>query len=253
MKKRKIGFAVSLALLAASAMATTASAQDCSAVLIKFDADCFAYETNYNTATFISGAGSLLNVVGIVSQFNGALGDLNALDPSKEYTFLWTGLTSGGTVGPTPVAGGANRWTTTYTGGTFTIYEGTPRNAPTSAAMPASPPNGTVPSTFTDGTPILEGTIATLVTQVTRFSNGSFSGSFRVDPYTFTGPAGGTYYSRVAGTSCILGGLWCPTGAAAGQCTNATGYSAHPNGKWDGPAATEVSSSTWGAIKQLYR
>src|SRR5262245_26255996 len=150
MMKRKIGLAVSLALLAASALVHTASAQDCTAVLIKFDADCFAYESNYNAATFISSAGSQLNVVGIVSQFNGALGDLNALDPSKEYTFLWNGLTSGGTVGPTPIAGGATRWTTTYTGGAFHIYEGSPRNAPTSAGMPVSPPNGTVPSTFTD-------------------------------------------------------------------------------------------------------
>jgi len=252
---RKIGFAALLALLAASAVANRASAQDCTAALIKFDADAFAYETTYNPATFISSAGSQLNVVGIVSLFDGALDMLDATDPSKEYTFLWTGLTSAGTVGPTPIAGGATRWQTTYTGGTFRIYEGTPRNAPTSAGgMPPSPPNATVPANFTDGTLILEGTIATLVTTITRFSNGTTSGSFRVDPYTFTGPIGGTYYTQVAGTSCILGGLWCPTGTGNGQCNNAAGYSAHPNGKWDGPSdPTAVSSSTWGAIKQLYR
>lgn len=251
--KRKIGIAASLALLAAAAFANTSSA-DCVAVLIKFDADCFAYESSYNTGTFISSPGSALNVVGIVSQFDGALAALNAADPAKEYTFLWTGLSSAGTVGPTPIAGGATRWQTTYNGGTFQIFEGAPRNAPTSAGgMPPNPPNAAVPANFTDGTLILEGTIASLVTTITRFSNGTTSGSFRCDPYTFTGPIGGSYYAQVAGTSCILGGLWCPTGVGNGQCANATGYTAHPNGKWDGPAVTEVSSSTWGAIKQLYR
>ena len=254
MMKRKIGLAASLALLAATALVGSASAQCSTDPLIKFDADAFAYESNYNPATYISSAGSSLNVVGIVSLFGGALSDLNAADPAKEYTFLWTGLTSAGTVGPTPIAGGATRWQTTYTGGTFRIYEGTPRNAPTAAGgMPPNPPNATVPANFTDGTLILEGSIPTLVTTVTRFSNGSFSGSFRVDPYSFTGPIGGTYYNRVQGTSCVLGGLWCVTGASGGQCSNPAGYSAHPNGKWDGPPPVEVSSSTWGAIKQLYR
>jgi hypothetical protein len=119
--------------------------------------------------------------------------------------------------------------------------------------MPPGPPNAAVPSLFTDGTLILEGTIASLTTLVTRTSTGTMGGSFRCDPYTFTGPIGGTYYSQVAGTSCILGGLWCTLGAALGQCTGATGYSAHPNGKFDGPGQTNVSLSTWGAIKQLYR
>jgi hypothetical protein len=252
MMKRKIGLAASLALLAATALTGSASAQ-CSTALIDFDA-ALAYESNYNVATYISTAGSQLNAAGVVAVFGGALADLDANDPTKEYTFVWTGLTSAGTVGPTPIAGGATRWQTNYTGGTFQIYEGSPRNAPTNTAdFAPNPPNAMVPANFTDGTLILEGTIPTLVTTVTRFSNGVFSGSFRVDPYTFTGPVGGTYYNRVIGASCLLGGLWCVSGAANGQCTNPTGYSAHPNGKWDGPPPVEVESSTWGAIKQLYR
>jgi hypothetical protein len=46
-----------------------------------------------------------------------------------------------------------------------------------------------------------------------------------------------------------LNGQWC--GKYPSGCTP-TGYTAHPNGKFD-YAVTEVKSSTWGAIKQLYR
>src|SRR6059036_2134765 len=95
--KRRIGVAALAALVTVVAFAGAASAQCGNGLLIKFDADCFAYETSYTPATFISDPGSQLNVVGIVSLFCSPLADLNANDPSTEYTFLLTDLTSAGT------------------------------------------------------------------------------------------------------------------------------------------------------------
>ena len=45
----------------------------------------------------------------------------------------------------------------------------------------------------------------------------------------------------------LMQGLWCVTSG----CTP-SGYSAHPDGKFDNPP-TAVRTSTWGAIKDLYR
>ena len=66
------------ALVTAVAFAGSASAQCGNGLLIKFDADAFAYETNYDAPTYTSSPGSQLNVVGIVSLFCAPLNDLNA-------------------------------------------------------------------------------------------------------------------------------------------------------------------------------
>jgi hypothetical protein len=216
-------------------------------MLIKFDADAFAYETNYNAATIVSAVGSQLTVVGIVSQFGGVFASINATDPTTEYTFILSGLTSTGTTGTTVKR-------TTYTGGTFEIYRDSPRDAPTAAGgMPPNPPvAGAVPDRFTDGTLVLQGTLSGFSTTINQFPGGTYAGSFRAD-YAFTGPPG-PMYNQVAGITCLLGGNWCAKGTSGGLCNIPTGYSAHPNGKWDGPSqTTEVPASTWGSIKQLYR
>jgi hypothetical protein len=247
--KRKIGVAMLAGLLTLVSFAGSASAQCGTGLLIKFDADAFAYETNYNPATFISTNGSQLNVVGIVSVFCAPLNVFDPNDPNKEYTFHFTGLTSAGTT-TTNLIGGATRYQTSYGNGTFVIYEGTPRNAPTAAGgMPVNPPNAAVPALFTDGTPILSGTLTNFVTTVTRSSIGTYQTSFRSD-YMFTG---GTQYALVSQYGVgLMNGAWCATGTATGLCQNPAGYSAHPNGKFDQPT-TAAQSSTWGAIKQLYR
>jgi hypothetical protein len=248
--KRLIGVAMLAGTLAVAVFASGAHAQCGSGLLIKFDADCFAYETNYNPATFISSSGSQLNVVGIVSVFCAPLDVFNPNDANKEYTFLFTGLTSAGTVGPTPLVGGSTRWQTNYGSGQFFIYEGSPRNAPTAAGgMPPSPPNADVPSKFTDGTLILSGTLSDFVTTITQFSTGTFSTSFRAN-YQFTG---GTQFALVSGYGMgLMNGAWCAQGTAGGLCDLPTGYSSHPNGKFDIPT-TPVEQSTWGRVKQLYR
>ena len=250
--KRKIGVAASLALIAAGAFATGAFAQCDQGFYFKFDADCFAFESNYNPATFNSAAGSQLVVVGKMSLFCAPFADLDASDPTKEYTFVWAGMTSIGTT-HTPIAGGATRHQTDYNSGVFTIYQDSSPDAPGAALMPANPPNATVPTNFIDGTPILEGNIFNFVNTVTRFVNGNFATSFRGD-YQFTGPVGGTYFERVGGQlQNVFGGTWCAQGTANGLCPLPTGYSAHPTGKFDGPPPVPTTKTTWGAIKQTYR
>ena len=258
--KRKIGVAGLVALLALGAAAPVALAQCGGQLLMKFDADCFAYESDAvlsaiegGFGAYKSNVGSALTVVGLMTLFCAPL-DGNVPDlPNKEYTFVWSGMTAAAATteanypGPT---GTGKKWDTDYTPGNFFIYEDSPADAPRATTpMPANPPNATVPVNFQDGTLILEGTITGLHTIVTRSNNTSgaiFGGSFSAG-YEFTG---GSQFPLVAGTGVnSLNGNWCgkyPTG-----CTP-TGYTAHPNGKYDF-AATPVKSSTWGAIKQLYR
>src|SRR5262245_60225571 len=112
--KKLLGVAAVLGALAVTAAAEAGPAGPCvpldlcagpCPILIQFDANAFAHETAYNTTTFISTAGSQLDVVGLITQFGPALPFLNPNDPNKEYTFHLTGLTSQGTVvganGPT--------------------------------------------------------------------------------------------------------------------------------------------------------
>ncbi len=238
--KRTRGVAAILALFAVVAAAAPSSAQVCSGQLVKFDPCAYAWETNY--APYISQAGSLLEFVGQVSQFCPPLA-LNALDPTKEYTFDVFGLSSQGTT--TTVLADRTIYQTRYNSvGTvqFRIYEDLTPNIPANCALPANPPvAGVVPDAFTDGTLILEGTIARFQTKVTIYNNGNRSGDFS-STYAFTG---GTLYSTVQACGGNFGGSWDPAPGIAG-------YSAHPNGKWDCPT-TEARPSTWGRIKSLYR
>lgn len=250
--KTSIGVAALLAVLSAGAFAPAALAQCGTGVQIKFDADCFAYETNYNKTTNISAPGSQLTVVGIPTLFCSPLQDLIANcppnpGPVKEYTFVWSGLTSAGTVGPTPYGGSGSKWDTDYTGGSFTIYEGPACNAPRSGSMPLNPPNATVPANFADGVPILSGILYSFHVTVTKSSLGTYGGSFR-SKYRVLG---GSLYARLAGAGeGDVTGLWCVASQLAGCAP--TGYSAHPSGKFD-VGTTPAASSTWGTIKLLYR
>jgi len=248
--KKQLTVAVTAGLLALGA-AVPALAQQCGpGTMIEFDANAFAYETNYNPATLLSAPGSQLNVVGIISLFCTPFADLNASDPNTEYTFLFTNLTT--TAGTqTTLNGPTTIYDTNYGNGTFAIYAGSPRNAPTAGSMPINPPNATVPANFTDGPLILNGTLNGFTTNVTKTGGFDPNGSFRTN-YTFTGPAAGTYYQRVQGTGPgLIQGNWCVVPASSGGCVP-QGYSAHPNGKFDQPP-TATKNSTWGQLKQLYR
>jgi hypothetical protein len=255
--KKRIGVAGLVALLALGATAPVALAQCGGQLLMKFDADCFAYESDATlsileggTGAWMSNAGSSLTVVGLMTLFCAPLNGNVPNLPVTEYSFVWSGMTAAAATTQTLYSVNGKKWDTDYTPGNFYIYEDSPADAPRATTpMPANPPNATVPVNFQNGTLILEGTLSSLHTIVTRLNNtasaiwgGSFSGV-----YEFTG---GTQYGLVAGSGVnALNGNWC--GKYPSGCTP-EGYTAHPNGKFD-YAVTEVKSSTWGAIKQLYR
>lgn len=255
--KKSIGVAGLLAILALAATAPAALAQCGGQLLMKFDADCFAYESNATlsvleggTGAWKSNAGSQLTVVGLMTLFCAPLNGNVPNLPTTEYSFVWSGMSaSAATTEATYIVNG-KKWDTDYSDGNFYIYADSPADAPRATTpMPASPPNATVPVNFADGTLILQGTLSGLHTIVTRSNNtasaiwgGSFNGNYQFN--------GGTQYGLVSGTGVnSVNGNWCgkyPSGCAP------TGYTAHPNGKFDF-AVTPAKSTTWGTIKQLYR
>ena len=215
--KRILGVAAVLATLATAAASMPAGAAGtCTApdtcigppcpFLIQFDENCYAYETSYSTATFISSPGSQLTVVGLITQFGPALGFLNPNDPNKEYTFVLSGLVSKGT--KTTINGPTTLYDTDYDStkvGAFAVYEGTPRNSPDTFAEWNSNPFGgaLVPASHQDGTVILSGDLCGFHTNISRTALGpsiNQSGSFRAY-YT---PTGGTLYPFIQGTPAVL-------------------------------------------------
>ncbi|MBI1796027.1 MAG: hypothetical protein HY076_03175 [Candidatus Eisenbacteria bacterium] len=270
--KRKIGVAALLAMMALGAFTPSAFAQ-CTNILIKFDADCFSYESDAFLSAvqpdgfqaWRSNLGSQLTVVGLCTLFcsplNGLVPDLTNPDPSQrvEYSFVWTSLTASGPLSgapgspatsETPLGSTGTRWATNYSGGHFYIYKNQPADAPRDGSMPPGPPNATVPANFQNGTLILEGPLNGLITSSVRSST-TWSGTFTTT-YSFTG---GTLYNTVLqswnyGGGLPLQGNWClkyPTG-----CTP-SGYTAHADGQWLPASPTGNKHSTWGAIKELYR
>jgi hypothetical protein len=187
--------------------------------------------------------GTELKGVGIVSLFDGPLGFLNANDPNKEYTFVFNGLIAQ----PTAVVGppAFTFYTTNYSGGTFALYEGSPRNS----AFTPNPPNADVPSTFQDGTVLLSGTFTSFYVQTNNFTaakSGNMEGNILWN--------GGTLLPILNGGS----GQACP-GLFTGGLTwsqvsgvGIPGYAFRHDGKIDMNCPTAAAPSTWGKLKAQY-
>jgi hypothetical protein len=245
--KRIIGLAALIAVVATAVMVPLANAQCVSGtgtnILLKWDANGFSYEGPSAYTGYMSPAGNVLTNVLAVSLF---CSPLNALDPNNaalEYTMVWNGLVSAGTV-PTPFGASGTKFTTLYTGGSFTLYEGPVNARPyTSSTVPL--PGVALPQ-YAEGTVILSGTIDSLTTVITQSSTGSVNGSFR-GKYTITG---GTYQNQFCGgggIAALMDGLWYPVAPPAG-------YTGHNNGKFDSADCTTPTGNTsWGRIKTLYR
>jgi len=251
--KRILGVAaVLMALGSATTFAATAVDPSCPAtgvkgVMFDWDANCFAYETSYNNATFISSPGSQLVVVGKLTITCPPFDDLLP-DATNEYTFVFDQLTSAGTPPPT-IVGTTSIWNCNYGNGRFRIFKDGALNAPNACCMPVAPGGGAIIPEFQDGTLILQGTLPNFRTQITKSGTNPPNGSFKTDIYSYS-PLG-TLFSRTATViPDIAQGLWCVTTG----CVPAS-YSAHPDGKMDAKydPTTASRTSTWGSIKMLYR
>jgi len=187
-------------------------------------------------------AGTELNIVGLITSFDVPFQDLNANDPTTEYTFYCNGLISDGTTSFGPPS--TTFYRTTYTGGAIAIYAGSPRNS----AFDPNPPNATVPANYIDGTAILIGVFTGFYTETnnfTLFQTGTGEGTI-----TWTG---GTMFDRVL----MVGGQPCPglfTGALTwNPSLLIPGYLFKHAGKGDHNCPTGTQPSTWGRLKTLYR
>lgn len=180
--------------------------------------------------------GGEFKMVGIVSAFDAPFGDLNAADPTREYTFVMTGLISNGTVAIGPPA--TTLYETHFTGGTFELYEDL---SPESSFSPF-PPNM---ADFTDGTLLLSGNFTDFFVQsnnFTAFQTGNIEGALNW--------TGGSLLPRLTQYGCT--GLM--TGGMTWRSTVVIpGYLFRHDGKMDTQCPTPASSATWGRIKSLYR
>lgn len=201
-----------------------------------------AFTWEFGATPYNSPPGGVFNMVGTISAFGPPLDFLNAGDPSKEYTFYVHGMVSQGTVAAGPPA--TTIYTTNYTGGTIEIYEDTSPDA----VFAPNPPNAQVPSSFTDGTPILTGNFTSFVVQTNNFTAymvGNIEGDI-----SWTG---GTLKNEMNGAD----GQPCPGLLTGGATWNPSvlipGYIFRHDGKIDYQCPVPVHPSTWGSIKAMYR
>ncbi len=154
----------------------------------------------------------------------------------NEYTYVVSGLTSTGysTVSSFRII--------SYSSGTITIYEDS-KSTGTTADYGTSPPNGVAPATFTDGTPILVGTLTNFQFVLnTANGTGSFEAVFNA--------TGGTQFSNFplnqrAG--------WTFSGSSGNALNIPEGYAHQIDGQTFLNAPVASRRTTWSRLKAAYR
>jgi hypothetical protein len=225
--------------ISTAALACSAPLQAVAGPIFDWD-PAFFYEAGATPIN--SNLGTELFIVGTIARFGPPLDFLDASDPSKDYTFYLHGLMSAGTV-VTPLPSIGNFYTTDYIGGVIEVYEGTPRDA----AFDPFPPNANVPSTFTNGTLILSGSMTSFYWQSNDFT---FLKTGNAEGHILW--TGGAYFSRVSES-----GLPCPSLFTGGTTWLPSlmidGFIFRHQGKLDLDCPTPARRSTWGRVKTLYR
>jgi hypothetical protein len=183
-----------------------------------------------------STAGDTLTIVGHVVQFQDPFDDLDANDPTVEYTYVYSGLISAGTV--VSGSGMFAVYDTDYAGGILRIYED-----------PAQNSDFANPATFADGTMILEASLSNFrLTTLAINCSGNQSGSFQ-----FTG---GTLFDRVSaggiGYEGIIAGLFSVCSSLVPSAQQTQGYFGLSDSKLDIDPPTPTRKSSWSRIKTQY-
>lgn len=247
--KLKLRRSVFIALLATLAVAPPAGAQCISetgsSILLEWNASGYFFEAPNAPSWHNSPVGNTLTNMLAVSLFCSPLNTLDPDNPALEYTMVWLDLVSRGT---TSVPNGTNGriYTTTYTGGSFALYEG-----PVDARLytPTTlPPLSVALSAYADGTVLLNGPIESLALVVVQRNNGSLSASFH-GTYSITG---GTLRNQVCGAgdgTAIMDGDWIP----ATSFTTLPYYGRNTGRVYFAGCPTPTDNTTWGRIKTLYR
>lgn len=244
-----------LALMAALfVVLTPAAALAQTGTIADWGPNSYAWETNYNNATYISNPGSFLSAVGIIDDFAGPLSPLEPIPAGTEYTYFMSSLVSGGTTITPGVF--ANTYRTVYTTTNPAISNLLIYKSPANATFGVNPPNATVPATFTDGLLVLAGRFQSLTVTFIRRNSDQVVLSGNAD----SGQPSVTNGVWVAGNSLALvspSGQPCPFRVTGGWLARAgsfpAGYSAHFDGKIDIDCPTPAEPATWGRIKGVYR
>jgi len=179
-----------------------------------------------------SDVGDNLTIVG-VAVFDGVdpiFGvDLNV----EELTFYMSALASNGGV---DIGGGTLQ--IDYTGGTLEIY----RDAALNATYGVGPlPNGTSPSTFTDGILFFQGTFNSMTVYLNPGGDGSYEGSLD--------GVGGTMINEIC-DDCVFtwgGNFTSSTGAQIPD-----GYDLQVDGVFEIDRTVSAEESSWGSVKALF-
>jgi len=217
-------------------LAGSAQAQPCSPGAKFFTLE---FGNSWGHAMTTPTLGSSLDAIGRITKSTQSSAPLvYDMTATTEYTFYITGVT---------LDAYADAATDTFfygAGGSITVYEDLSKDGPRPPT--ASPPNGNVPSLFTDGTAVLVGTIDNLfVTWAPNSPGPAFRGEIR-GGITFTG---GTMLAQLISPTWI----WNGTATANFGGSVPAGYNFLWGGKIDNtcpPTATEAT--TWGNIKSLY-
>jgi hypothetical protein len=177
-----------------------------------------------------SQSGDVFSFVGVSDWADPLMGvDLN----TEEVTFYVHDLVSMGQLADNPQPG----WTTTYySGGVLEMY----RDAAMNADYGINPPNGTVPSTFTDGTLLLSANFTSFAISIDPFGNGSYGGA--------ADGTGGELITSCTGCIYTWGGSF--TVDAGAQLPE--GYDIQMDGILDIDSAVPAPTQAWGALKAKY-
>lgn len=212
-------------LACAVAVAPAARAQS-----LLFDYVGFDYESpNPNPGTF-GELGSGYVGLGTVPNLFGPL-VTNVV--ANEYTYVMSGMTPTGVVpvGPFLIIN--------YTPGTIEIYEDS-RSLGTAADYGVSPPNAVAPSSFTDGTQVLVGSLTSFQFVVdTANGTGSFEAVFNV--------TGG---SQLANFPLNQRAGWTFAGSSGNALNIPAGYAHQIDGQTFLDAPVTTHRTTWGRVKE---
>lgn len=196
----------------------------------------YAVEGSRAAGDHTSDPGDALTIVGHVVDFQEPFDDLDANDPNVEYTYVYSGLTSAGTL--VSGTGLTSVYDTDYAGGILRVY-----------ADPAQNSDFADMSTFSDGEMILELVLSNFHTTTLAINcSGNQSGSFQ-----FTG---GTLFSRVSaagvGYEGVFTGLFSVCANLIPSAQQAQGYFGLSDTKLDVDPPVPTERSSWGSIKSLY-
>lgn len=181
-----------------------------------------------------SNMGDVFNVVGVVDALDPIFG-INLL--VEEVTFYVTNLASGGQV---DIGGGV--LSISYTGGTIDLY----RDPGMDHDYGVSPPNGTAPSTFTNGSLLLGGTFDSFfLFYDPATQTGGYEGTV-----TFTTGSGLGALSQLQAPGYTFGGVLSPS-AAGGNVP--AGYDLQADGTLEIRFEIGVEEKSWSTIKEMYR